>query len=36
MIKRRIEPFVLVAGLAAMAASAPAAGGAEIAPHRAL
>ena len=36
MIKRRIEPFVLVAGLAAMAASAPAASGAEIAPHRAL
>jgi hypothetical protein len=36
MIKRRIEPFVLVAGLAAMAPLAPAASGAEIAPHRAL
>src|SRR5271169_173737 len=34
MIRRRIESFVLVAGLVAMAA--PTAGGAEIAPHRAL
>jgi len=34
MIKRRVESFVLAVGLTAMAA--PAAGGAEIAPHRAL
>ncbi len=36
MIKPRIEAVVVVAGLVAMAASAPAAGAAEIAPHRAL
>jgi EipB-like len=36
MTKRRFEPFVLAAAFVAVAISASAAGGAEIAPHRAL